>query len=33
MITERRPGLIPPLGVSFEAALGAMLKTLPPPKG
>jgi hypothetical protein len=33
IITERRPGLIPALGVSFEVTLGALLKTPPPPAG
>lgn len=28
-----RPGLLPPLGVDFDTALGALLKTPPPPKG
>jgi hypothetical protein len=28
-----RPGIVPPLGVDFETALGALLKTPPPPKG
>lgn len=28
-----RPGILPPLGVDFETALGALLKTPPPPKG
>jgi hypothetical protein len=28
-----RPGMLPPLGVDFETALGALLKTPPPPKG
>ena len=31
--TKGRPGLLPPLGVDFETALGALLKTPPPPKG
>jgi hypothetical protein len=28
-----RPGILPPLGVDFETALGALLRTPPPPKG
>ena len=28
-----RPGLLLPLGVDFETALGALLRTPPPPKG
>jgi hypothetical protein len=29
--TQRgRPGILPPLGVDFETALGALLKTPPP---
>jgi len=28
-----RPGIIPPLSVDFETALGALLRTPPPPKG
>ena len=28
-----RPGLLPPLGVDFKTALGALLKTPPPPAG
>lgn len=27
-----RPGLLPPLGVNFDDALSALLKTPPPPK-
>ena len=27
-----RPGILPPLGVDFETALGALLRTPPPPK-
>jgi hypothetical protein len=28
-----RPPILPPLGVDFDTALGALLKTPPPPKG
>jgi len=28
-----RPGILPPLGVDFKTALGALLRTPPPPKG
>jgi hypothetical protein len=27
-----RPGLLPPIGVDFDTALDALLKTPPPPK-
>jgi hypothetical protein len=33
VLRKGRPGLLPPLGVDFDTALGALLKTPPPPKG
>lgn len=31
--TKGRPGILPPLGVDFDTALGALLRTPPPLKG
>lgn len=31
-IQSGRPGILPPLGVDFETALGALLRTPPPQK-